>query len=198
MKAPRSTRSDGRCSRRAGSTTTSIRQAEPVWRMYRDLTTLRRDDAALGQHARRLAGSTLDDQTLLLRFIGSTAHEDRLVIVNLGPDIDIARVRRSHSSRHPTCSMVGPAGARRIRALRWRRNCGQLPACQARRHRPGHDRLPPDVGAFMNTRPLLQLTSHRAVIDRRTRRSSGSSPTASAATPPAASTDRRCAASTAG
>ncbi|MFI5076256.1 MAG: DUF3459 domain-containing protein, partial [Vicinamibacteria bacterium] len=67
-------------------------EADPVWRMYRDLTTLRREDAALGQQARRLAGSTLDEQTLLLRFIGSAAHEDRLVIVNLGRDIDIARV----------------------------------------------------------------------------------------------------------
>ena len=65
-------------------------QADPVWRMYRDLTTLRREDAALGQQARRLAGSTLDEQTLLLRFIGRAAHEDRLVIVNLGRDIDIA------------------------------------------------------------------------------------------------------------
>ncbi len=64
--------------------------AEPAWRMYRDLTTLRRDDASLGQHAVRLAGSTLDDHTLLLRFIGRCAHEDRLLVVNLGPDHDLA------------------------------------------------------------------------------------------------------------
>jgi maltooligosyltrehalose trehalohydrolase len=65
-------------------------EAEPLWRMYRDLTTLRREDAALGQHSRRLTGSTLDDHTLLLRYIGRAAHEDRLVVVNLGPDVDIA------------------------------------------------------------------------------------------------------------
>ncbi len=62
----------------------------PAWRMYRDLTTLRRHDASLGQHAVRLAGSTLDDRVLLLRFIGRVAHEDRLVVVNLGPDIELA------------------------------------------------------------------------------------------------------------
>jgi maltooligosyltrehalose trehalohydrolase len=64
--------------------------ADPTWRMYRDLTTLRREDASLGQHAVRLVGSTLDDRTLLLRFIGRAAHEDRLLITNLGPDLDIA------------------------------------------------------------------------------------------------------------
>jgi maltooligosyltrehalose trehalohydrolase len=64
--------------------------ADPVWRMYRDLTTLRREDASLGQHAVRVTGSTLDDQTLLLRFIGRVAHEDRLLIVNLGSDFDVA------------------------------------------------------------------------------------------------------------
>jgi maltooligosyltrehalose trehalohydrolase len=65
---------------------------DPCWRMYRDLTTLRRNDAALGQHAKRLAGSTLDEHTLLLRYIGHAAHEDRLVIVNLERDVDVACV----------------------------------------------------------------------------------------------------------
>jgi len=65
-------------------------QANPAWRMYRDLTTLRREDASLGQHAVRLAGSTLDERTLLLRFIGRVAHEDRLLVVNLGADYDLA------------------------------------------------------------------------------------------------------------
>jgi maltooligosyltrehalose trehalohydrolase len=61
-----------------------------TWRMYRDLTRLRREDASLGQHAVRLAGSTLDDRSLLLRFIGRVAHEDRLVVVNLGFDLELA------------------------------------------------------------------------------------------------------------
>ena len=65
--------------------------ANPIWRMYRELTRLRRADGALGQRAARLAGATLDDQTLVLRCIGHVAHEDRLVVVNLGADLDFAR-----------------------------------------------------------------------------------------------------------
>jgi maltooligosyltrehalose trehalohydrolase len=66
-------------------------EANLLWRMYRDLTTLRRQDASLGQHAVRVAGSTLDDQTLLLRFIGRVPHAHRLLVVNLGPDADLGR-----------------------------------------------------------------------------------------------------------
>ena len=65
-------------------------EAEPIWRMYRDLLCLRREDASLGQGAVRVAGSTLDDRTLVLRFVGRVAHEDRLVVVNLGPDCNLA------------------------------------------------------------------------------------------------------------
>ena len=72
--------------------------ADPTWRMYRDLTTLRREDASLGQHAVRLVGSTMDDHTLLLRFIGRVAQEDRLLVVNWGP-ISTSPVCRS--SRRP-------------------------------------------------------------------------------------------------
>jgi maltooligosyltrehalose trehalohydrolase len=64
--------------------------ADPTWRLFRDLTTLRRSDGALGQKYARLAGATLDDRVLALRFIGRVAHEDRLLIVNLGPDLDFA------------------------------------------------------------------------------------------------------------
>jgi maltooligosyltrehalose trehalohydrolase len=64
--------------------------ANPIWRMHRDLAALRREDASLGQHAARVAGSTYDDRTLLLRFIGRAEHEHRLVVVNLGPDADLA------------------------------------------------------------------------------------------------------------
>jgi len=67
-------------------------EAHPLWRMFRDLTALRRGDASLGQKAARLCGATLDDRVLVLRFIGRAAHEDRLVVVNLGSDCDIAFV----------------------------------------------------------------------------------------------------------
>jgi maltooligosyltrehalose trehalohydrolase len=65
-------------------------EREPTWRMYRDLLRLRRADGSLGQGAARIEGSTLDDRTLLLRFFGRVSHEERLVIVNLGPDHDLA------------------------------------------------------------------------------------------------------------
>jgi maltooligosyltrehalose trehalohydrolase len=67
-------------------------ETHPVWRMYRDLTTLRRNDAALGQHAKRLFGSTLEERTLVLRYVGRFAHEDRLVVVNLSSDTNLACV----------------------------------------------------------------------------------------------------------
>ena len=65
-------------------------EANPLWRMFRDLTALRRDDASLGQKAAALYGATLDDRLLVLRYIGRAAHEDRLLVVNLGSDHDFA------------------------------------------------------------------------------------------------------------
>jgi maltooligosyltrehalose trehalohydrolase len=64
--------------------------ANPTWRLFRDLTAMRRADGALGQRYARLAGATLDDRVLVLRFIGRITHEDRLLVVNLGPDLDFA------------------------------------------------------------------------------------------------------------
>jgi maltooligosyltrehalose trehalohydrolase len=62
------------------------------WRLYRDLLTLRRDDPSLGQHARRLEGAALRDQTLILRFFGEDPTTDRLAAINLGPDVNLATV----------------------------------------------------------------------------------------------------------
>lgn len=58
--------------------------------LYRDLLTLRRTDASLGQHARRVTGATLSDRALLLRFENAHPASDRLLIVNLEPDFDLA------------------------------------------------------------------------------------------------------------
>jgi maltooligosyltrehalose trehalohydrolase len=58
--------------------------------LYADLLSLRREDPALGQHAVRLSGTTHGDRTLLLRFDGATGSSDRLLVVNLDPDLDIA------------------------------------------------------------------------------------------------------------
>lgn len=56
--------------------------------LYKDLLRLRRDDAGL-RHARRtgrIDGAVLSDRAFLLRFFGEDG-DDRLLIVNLGPDL---------------------------------------------------------------------------------------------------------------
>jgi maltooligosyltrehalose trehalohydrolase len=63
---------------------------------------MRRDDPALGQHAVRLSGATCGDRTLLLRFDGATASSDRLLVVNLEPDLDLASL--------PEPLVAAPAG----------------------------------------------------------------------------------------
>jgi maltooligosyltrehalose trehalohydrolase len=55
-----------------------------------DLLALRRDDPTLGQHAARLFGATVGERTLLLRFQGATPSLDRLLVVNLDPDLNLA------------------------------------------------------------------------------------------------------------
>jgi maltooligosyltrehalose trehalohydrolase len=60
-----------------------------VQRMYRDLLALRRDDRGLGQHA-RMTGATAGDRTLILRSIAEHGGDERLLVVNLGPDLDLA------------------------------------------------------------------------------------------------------------
>jgi maltooligosyltrehalose trehalohydrolase len=65
-------------------------ELEPSWQMHRDLLRLRHDDPSLGQHAARLLGATLGDQSLALRFAGRQPLDDRLLIVNLSHDLNIA------------------------------------------------------------------------------------------------------------
>ena len=65
-------------------------RAVPCTRLYADLLTMRRDDPTLAQHAVRLSGSTAGERTLLLRFEGTTPALDRLLVVNLDPDLDLA------------------------------------------------------------------------------------------------------------
>jgi maltooligosyltrehalose trehalohydrolase len=61
-----------------------------VSRLYRDLLALRREDPSLGQHAARVLGATLGERTLLLRYLGQSPRTDRLLIVNLAADMNIA------------------------------------------------------------------------------------------------------------
>lgn len=62
----------------------------PAWHLYRDLLALRRQDGTLGQGAPIVDGIPLGDRTLLLRFFGRNAGADRLMVVNLASDLDIA------------------------------------------------------------------------------------------------------------
>ena len=60
----------------------------PIYRLHKDLLRLRRDDAILARQDRRLLdGATLGPQALALRFLGP-ADDDRLLVVNLGPDLN--------------------------------------------------------------------------------------------------------------
>jgi len=58
--------------------------------LFTDLVTMRHHDPTLGQHARRLSGATAGERTLLLRFEGATPSIDRLVVVNLDADVNLA------------------------------------------------------------------------------------------------------------
>ena len=60
----------------------------PIYRLHKDLLRLRREDAILARQDRRLLdGATLGPQALALRFLGP-ADDDRLLVVNLGPDLN--------------------------------------------------------------------------------------------------------------
>ncbi|HET9845167.1 MAG TPA: malto-oligosyltrehalose trehalohydrolase [Nitrospira sp.] len=60
----------------------------PIYRLHKDLLRLRRDDVILARQDRRsLDGATLGPQALALRYMGP-ADDDRLLVVNLGPDLN--------------------------------------------------------------------------------------------------------------
>jgi maltooligosyltrehalose trehalohydrolase len=61
-----------------------------VSRLYRDLLALRKGDPSLGNHSTRLTGATLGDRAMLLRYLGNTRDADRLLVVNLGADMNLA------------------------------------------------------------------------------------------------------------
>ncbi len=62
------------------------------YRLHQDLLRLRRQDPVLGEHdAARIHGFALSSDALVLRFLASGG-ETRLLIVNLGVDLDLASV----------------------------------------------------------------------------------------------------------
>jgi maltooligosyltrehalose trehalohydrolase len=58
-----------------------------ILRLHTDLLALRRNDAALREFA-HLDGAVLADSCFILRYLTPT-HQDRLIVVNLGPGLDI-------------------------------------------------------------------------------------------------------------
>ena len=63
-----------------------ITEHAPIWRLHRDLIGLRREDAVFRlQRRERVDGAVLGSESFLLRFFGKR-DDDRLLLVNLGPD----------------------------------------------------------------------------------------------------------------
>lgn len=65
-------------------------EQQRAWNMHRDLLALRRRD--FGDAVVPPAGATLSDQVLALRHAGHVATNDRLLVVNLGPDLNLAGI----------------------------------------------------------------------------------------------------------
>jgi len=66
------------------------RTHEPLVRLHRDLLTLRRTDAAFrAQDANAVDGAVLGPEAFVLRYTSSSPADERLLIVNFGPDIDV-------------------------------------------------------------------------------------------------------------
>lgn len=63
-------------------------RAERLWRLHRDLLALRREDPVF-RAQRRPEGSCVGEQRLLLRFGDLTARSARVLLVNLGKDVDV-------------------------------------------------------------------------------------------------------------
>jgi maltooligosyltrehalose trehalohydrolase len=103
-----------------------------IYRLHRDLLRLRRTDAAFSAQAPgAVDGAVLEREAFVLRFAAATPDEERLLVVNLGPDLaaasfaeplvapPAARDWHEHwSSEHPdyggsgTPPVAGPGGWR--------------------------------------------------------------------------------------
>jgi maltooligosyltrehalose trehalohydrolase len=61
----------------------------PVYQLHKDLLRLRREDGVFGAQRARVEGAVLGDDAFVLRFFGAAAGNDRLLLVNLGADLDL-------------------------------------------------------------------------------------------------------------
>ncbi len=92
-----------------------------TWDLHRDLLRLRREDPTLADPA-RVDGAVLDRDAFVLRFFSRVPGDDRLLVVNLGPIVDLSPApepllaphdekgwRVQWSSEAPNYGGVGPA-----------------------------------------------------------------------------------------
>ncbi|CAN5735711.1 malto-oligosyltrehalose trehalohydrolase [soil metagenome] len=63
-----------------------------AYALYKDLIALRRSQPGLDADSRRADGAVISPEALLLRFFGDTGEADRLLIVNLGCDLDLSPI----------------------------------------------------------------------------------------------------------
>ncbi len=61
----------------------------PIYRLHKDLLRLRREDGVFGAGRARVEGAVLADEAFVLRFFGASAGDDRLLLVNLGADLNL-------------------------------------------------------------------------------------------------------------
>jgi maltooligosyltrehalose trehalohydrolase len=61
-----------------------------LYRLHKDLLRLRREDGVFGARRARVEGAVLADEAFVLRFFGAQAGDDRLLLVNLGTDLNLA------------------------------------------------------------------------------------------------------------
>jgi maltooligosyltrehalose trehalohydrolase len=62
----------------------------PIYRLHKDLLRLRREDGVLGARRARVEGAVLAEEALVLRFFGAQPGDDRLLLVNLGAELNLA------------------------------------------------------------------------------------------------------------
>ena len=134
-------------------------QADPIWQMYRDLTTAaprRRRRSASTRSASPARRST--SRRCCCASSAARPHDDRLLIVNLGSGPEHRCAPRAAVRATRAVRVVASCGVPRIRGLRRRGHCGAL-RCRPSSSPTGQATtvFRPDPGAIMTTRALLLL-----------------------------------------
>jgi maltooligosyltrehalose trehalohydrolase len=76
-------------------------------RLYEDLLALRRSEAAFAaQRPGALDGAVLANEALVLRFVAASPADERLLLINMGPDLDAGSVAEPLVAPPPGCEWV--------------------------------------------------------------------------------------------